>query len=307
MIRLGIPDLVSPSYLPAVAAIDLGFFKNEGLDVELNVIYPVDNAYRALRNGDLDLVCGSAHAVLAAFPNWEGARILAALSQGMYWHLVTHSDFGGTRQSFSTVKGKRIGAASMVELGLRGLFRIHGIELDRDQVKIVGVPPGPDGSLSFGLNAAKALESRAIDGFWANGMGARVAVLGGFGTVITDVRRDGPQQARDLTFPAMVTSQSVIDRHANIAEAAVRALTKCQHELRQNPESSAWVGRARFPAFEAELIADLMALDVPYLEATVSEHSFDSMQRFASEFFHTEYFAAYETVVPRSLRELWHL
>lgn len=305
MIRLGIPDLISPSYLPAIAAIDLGFFSEEHLDVQLELIYPVDDAYRALRDGKLDLVCGSVHAVPAAFPNWEGARILAALSQGMYWHLVVHSDFSGIRQNFSIIKGKRIGAASMVELGLRGLLRIQGIDLARDGVQIVQVPAPPDGALSFGVNAARALESRTIDGFWANGMGAWVAARGGFGTIITDVRRDGPQRAKDFTFPAMVTSQTAIDRHSGFAEAAVRALTKCQHALRTNPDLATQVGRMRFPTLEADLIADLMALDAPYLDATVSQHSFESAHQFASEFFSTERLPEYEIIVPPQFQRLW--
>ena len=30
--KLAIPDLISPSYFPAAAAVELGFFKKEGLD-----------------------------------------------------------------------------------------------------------------------------------------------------------------------------------------------------------------------------------------------------------------------------------
>jgi len=50
--RLALPDLISNSYFPAVAAIELGFFAEEGLDVELEVIFPVDKAYAALREFD---------------------------------------------------------------------------------------------------------------------------------------------------------------------------------------------------------------------------------------------------------------
>ena len=41
--KIAIPDLVSNSYFPAVAAVDLGFFKEEGLDMELELIFPVDH------------------------------------------------------------------------------------------------------------------------------------------------------------------------------------------------------------------------------------------------------------------------
>jgi len=60
-VKLAVPDLISNSYLPAVAAIELGFFKREGLDVTLELIFPVDKAYAALANGQVDLVGGSAH------------------------------------------------------------------------------------------------------------------------------------------------------------------------------------------------------------------------------------------------------
>ena len=54
--KLAVPDLISNSYFPAVAAVELGFFKQEGLDVELELVFPVDNAYRALRDGAVDFV-----------------------------------------------------------------------------------------------------------------------------------------------------------------------------------------------------------------------------------------------------------
>ncbi len=45
--KLAVPDLISNSYFPAVAAVELGFFKQEGLDVALELVFPVDQAYRA--------------------------------------------------------------------------------------------------------------------------------------------------------------------------------------------------------------------------------------------------------------------
>ena len=45
--KLAVPDLVSNSYFPAAAAVDLGFFKKEGLDVGLELIFPVDKCYSA--------------------------------------------------------------------------------------------------------------------------------------------------------------------------------------------------------------------------------------------------------------------
>ena len=69
MMKVVIPDLVSNSYFPAIAAVEMGFFKEEGLDAELELIYPVDNCYRALRDGKADFVGGSSHSAPRRFLN----------------------------------------------------------------------------------------------------------------------------------------------------------------------------------------------------------------------------------------------
>ena len=66
-LKLAVPDLISNSYFPVAAAVELGFFKEEGLDVALELIFPVNRAYEALKNGDIDFVGGSAHSALSAF------------------------------------------------------------------------------------------------------------------------------------------------------------------------------------------------------------------------------------------------
>src|SRR5580698_5724754 len=109
--KLAVPDMISNSYFPAEAAAELGFFKAEGLDVELQLIFPVDKCYAALRDGAVDFVGGSAHSALAAFPRFQGAKLLCAQAQGMYWFLILHKDFGAARGDVAAVKGKRIGAA----------------------------------------------------------------------------------------------------------------------------------------------------------------------------------------------------
>src|SRR5271163_4652523 len=120
--KLAVPDKISPSYFLAEAAIELGFLKAEGLDVSLELIYPVDKAYTALRDGAIDFVGGAAHAVPSAFPGFNGAKLICAQAQGMYWFLVMRSDIGARRGDFSIVKGRTIGAAPWVNMGLRGLL-----------------------------------------------------------------------------------------------------------------------------------------------------------------------------------------
>src|SRR5262245_57889836 len=138
--KLAVPDMISNSYFPALAAIELGLFKKQGLDVSLELIFPVDRAYAALRDGAVDFVGGSAHSALAAFPQWDGVKLLCAQAQGMYWFLVMHRDFGARRGDLDVVKGRRIGAAPWVEMGLRRLLIAAGLDLTRDRITIAPVP-----------------------------------------------------------------------------------------------------------------------------------------------------------------------
>jgi ABC-type nitrate/sulfonate/bicarbonate transport system substrate-binding protein len=232
--KFAYPDMISNSYFPAIAAVELGFFKEEGLDVSHELIFPVDKTYEALRDGKIDLVAGSAHSALAAFPNWNGVKLLCAQAQGMYWFLVMHKDLGAKRGDLEVVKGRKIGAAPWVEMGLRQLLIEAGIDPKRDNVAIAPVPGAVGATVNFGLTAAKALEEGKIDGFWANGMGTEVAVQRGVGTVVLDIRRgDGPKPAFNFTMASVATSDRLIEQSPGLPAAVNRAMAKTHAALKQ--------------------------------------------------------------------------
>jgi NitT/TauT family transport system substrate-binding protein len=237
--KLAVPDMISNSYFPAIAAIELGFFKQEGLDVALELIFPVDKAYEALREESIEFVAGSAHSALSAFPQWRGVKLLCAQAQGMYWFLVMHKDFGAKRGDVGAVKGRRIGAAPWVEMGLRRLLAESGIDLERDGVRIAPVPGSLEAGINFGITAAKALEDCKIDGFWANGMGAEVAVRRGIGTVVLDVRRgDGPKPCFNYTMASIATTDALIERTRPLRCArSLRRMTRCGKPPSSRPRS----------------------------------------------------------------------
>src|SRR5437870_3717655 len=270
--KLAVPDVISPSYFPAIAAIELGFFEREGLDISLELIYPVDKCYAALRAGTVDFVGGSAHSALSAFPSWHGAKLLCAQGQGMYWFLVMHTEFGAKHGDVSVVKGRSIGAAPWVDMGLRRLLIEAGIDLKRDDVKIAPVPGAQGAGVNFGLTAAKALEERKIDGFWANGMGAEVAVRRGVGTVVLDVRRgDGPKAAFNYTMASLAATDALIERSPKTAAAAIRAIAQTHAALKRDLSLATAVGQKLVPPSEAELIAELIRRYLPYYDTIISK------------------------------------
>jgi NitT/TauT family transport system substrate-binding protein len=307
--RIAVPDLVSNSYFPAAAAVELGCFAAEGLDVELDLIFPVDRCYQELKAGTIDFVGGSAHSALAAFPGYEGVKLLCAQGQGMYWFLVMRADLNAKRGDLEVVRGKRIGAAPWVEMGLRALLDEAGFDPVRDDVSIAPVPgakPVPGQVVNFGVTAARALADRLIDGFWANGMGAEVAVTEGAGTVVLDVRRgDGPPGAFHYTMASIAASDTLIEREPETAAAAVRAIKRAQEALRADVALATKVGRKLFPEREANLIATLIERDLPYYDPAIGREAVMGMNHFARRIGILDDDPAYEQVVATQFSDLW--
>ena len=304
--RIAVPDLISNSYFPAIAAIELGFFARQGLEATLSHIFPSFKAFEALRDGTVDFVAGPAHGAFFAFPEMQGGKLLAALAQGTYWMLVLRSDLQPTPGDLSIVAGRRIAAVPVVELGLRLLLAEAGIDVEAAGVRIVPVPGADEPGVSSGVAAAKALEAGTIDGFWANATGAEVAVRRGVGTIVLDVRRgDGSPAAFHYTFPAFATSDRLIEHDPAMVAAAVRAIVETQQAMKRDVQLAAEVGRNLFPAEEAGLIADVVARDLPYYSASISETAVAGLTGFARQAGLLKGDLSYDKIVATQFAPLW--
>ena len=304
--KLAVPDLISNSYFPAIAAAELGTYAEEGLDMTHELLFPVDKAYEALRDGEIDFVGGSSHSVLAAFPDWKGGKLVAALAQGMYWFLVMRSDLDAKQGDIEIVKGRHIGAAPWVEMGLRRLLAEAGIDIEKDAVKIAPIPGTVQPGVSFGVTAAKALEDGKVDGFWANGMGAETAVRAGTGTIVIDVRRgDGPAAGFNYTQPVLATTDRLIESNPDAVAAAVRAVVKTQQALKADISLATEVGRKLFSPDDAAMIADVVEPDLPYYDATISEAFVAGMNQFSQDIGILKGPVAYDQVVATQFAPLW--
>ena len=304
--RIAVPDLISPSYFPALAAVELGFFQREGLDATHDLRAPADRTYTDLRDGQVEFVAAEAHAALAAFPGWRGVKLLCALSQGMYWFLVMRADLGAQRGDLSVVRGRRIAAAPWVEMGLRRMLLAAGIDPIRDAVAIAPLPGTLGLKVNIGVTAAAALEDGRIDGFWANGMGAEIAVRRGVGTVVIDARRgDGPPACFHYTAATVATTDRLIAEHPDMVAGAIRAIVATQSALRRDLLLATQVGRKLFPPAEAELIAELIARDLPYYDPTLSPALISGMNAFTGDLGILAADVPYEQVVATQFSALW--
>jgi NitT/TauT family transport system substrate-binding protein len=306
MFRLTVADMDSPSYFVATAAVDLGFFKNEGIDVEF--LYKVKDGPERLREGTLDFFGGPAFAGTRAFPAWKGAKLLCALSQYSYWFMGVRADLDVKRGDVNAVKGLRISSATAWPgMGLKHMLAESGIDLERDNVQIVPSPPPVGDKGWMGRNGVDALARGEADAFWGNGMRVAVGESLGVAKLHLDLRRgDGPPGARGYNFPALTTTERLINEHPDVAAAAVRAIVKTQKALKADPSLATQVGNRMFPPDEAPLIAGLVERDAPFYDANISQEAVDGLNKFAKAIGLIAEPVPYEQLVATQFRHLWN-
>jgi NitT/TauT family transport system substrate-binding protein len=210
MFRIWVPDLDSPSYFVAIAAVELGFFKQEGIDIEF--IYNTLEGPELMRDGKLDFIGGPAFAATRTFPDWKGVKLLCALSQYSYWFMAVRSTLDIKRGDLQAIKGLRISAAPpWPEMSLRYMLADAGIDLERDRVRIVPPPP-PYGDKGFmARNGVDAIIQNIADAYWGNGMRVALGESLGIAKLHVDLRRgDGPPGARYYNFAALTARERLI-------------------------------------------------------------------------------------------------
>jgi NitT/TauT family transport system substrate-binding protein len=154
--------------------------------------------------------------------------------------------------------------------------------------------------------AARALEQGLIDGFWANAMGAELAVARGVGKILIDVRRgDDPADVRHFTFAGLATTDAFIEREPARLEAAVRAIVKTQKALRADPSLAREVGRRKFPLDAARLIASIVERDAAFYDPVISAEAVNGLNGFARAIGHLPRPVPYEQVVAVPFSHLW--
>jgi ABC-type nitrate/sulfonate/bicarbonate transport system substrate-binding protein len=308
MLRLAVADVDSPSYFVATAAVELGFFKQEGIDIAFEPVFGAQSGPERLRDGSLDFFGGPAYAATRAFPAWHGVKLLCALSQYSYWFLAMRADLDVQRGDVAAVKGLRISSsASFPEMGLRYLLAEAGIDPERDNVRIVPTPPATKDEHWRGRAGVDAIQQDLADGYWGNGMRLAIGERLGIAKLHLDLRRgDGPPGARWYNFAALTTTERLIADRPEVAAGAIRAIVKTQKALQADPFRATEVGNRLFRPEEASLIAGLVAKDAPFYQAKILPEAVDGLNKFAMANGLIEAPVAYDTLVASQFRNLWN-
>ena len=305
MYRIWVADLDSPSYFVATAAVELGYFKREGIDIEF--VYNTREGPALLREGKVDFIGGPSFVALRAFPDWKGAKLLCALAQYCYWFLAVRRDLDVKRGDLAALKGLRISAA-ITDPGklLQHMLREAGLDLERDGIAIVPPPPAYGDKGFMARNGIDAITGGTADAYWGNGMRVMLGEKLGIAKLHLDLRRgDGPPGARYYNFAALTTREQLVRERPEVAAGAVRAVRGAQKALKADPGLATGIGERLFPADEAELIAELIARDAPFYDAVITREAIDGVMKFAKSFGLIKETVPYDAVVATQFGPLW--
>jgi NitT/TauT family transport system substrate-binding protein len=306
MYRIWVADLDSPSYFVATAAVELGYFKREGVDIEF--VYNTREGPTLLREGKLDFIGGPAYVGLRAFPEWKGVKLLCALSQYSYWFLAVRRDLDVRRGDLAALRGLRISAAiADPGKGLHYMLMEAGLDLERDKIQIVPPPPSYGDKGFMARNGVDAITQGLADAYWGNGMRVALGETLGIAKLHLDLRRgDGPAGARYYNFPALTTRESLVRDHPEVAAGAIRAVRSAQKALKANPSLATGIAETLFPADEAELIAGLIERDAPFYDAVITREAVDGLMKFAKGIGLIKEVVPYEALVATEFTGLWN-
>jgi len=305
MYHIWVADLDSPSYFVATAAVELGYFKREGIDIEF--VYNTREGPALLREGKVDFIGGPSYVGLRAFPDWKGAKLLCALAQYCYWFLAVRRDLDVKRGDLAALKGLRISAA-VTDPGklLQHMLEEAGLDLQRDKIEIVPPPPSYGDKGYMARNGVDSITQGLADAYWGNGMRVALGEKLGIAKLHLDLRRgDGPPGARYYNFAALTTREQLVKEQPGVAAGAVRAVRNAQKALKADPSLATGIGEKLFPADEAELIAALIARDAPFYDAVITREAIDGVMKFATSFGLIKDAIPYEAVVASEFSHLW--
>jgi NitT/TauT family transport system substrate-binding protein len=307
--RLVVADLGSPSYFVSTAAVALGFFEREGIEMAPVVgSEDAEQSTQGLNDGSAHFFGGPSYGSLKTFPNFQGVKILCALAQYSYWFMGIRADLDVKRGDLHALKGLRISSSqSSPGQGLRHMLAEAGIDLERDNVNIVKSPSTGKHQKFRGMDGVIALQQGISDAFWGNGMRLELGVRSGLAKLHIDLRRgDGPPGARFYNFPALSASEEFVKANPDVVAGAVRAIVKTQKALRESPALATEAGKKVFPPEEAEIIATLVERDAPFYDAVVTREAIDGLNKFCVARGLIEKPVAYDQLVASQFSSLWN-
>jgi NitT/TauT family transport system substrate-binding protein len=226
-------QVLNSSYPYLMMPVALGYWKEEGLDVE---VIPAGGSAQSIQQ-----VLGRS----ADFAQVNSGSFIEAVSRGaalravmanttVDWSLVSAAS--GPIKSVADFKGKSIGVATLGSGGvplLKAYLRANGLEPDKD----VTLQP-----VGFGAAGLQALTSGRVDGlmYWAS-------AIASFESAGASLRYFRAPEWKDYADFSLVTSEATLKDNPALVEAIVRGMAKASYFTVSNAECARKMFWKQFP------------------------------------------------------------
>jgi NitT/TauT family transport system substrate-binding protein len=264
-LKLAVPS-VNEGLLPIRVAIDRGFFKAEGVDVELINFRGGGPAVQAFAGGGVDLcICAADHVIRLVNRRFD-ARIIVGLDEHHSYALLAKA--GAPYRDVKSLKGKRIGVTSpgaLTDNTVRWAITKAGLRPERDfQIISAGGGASMRAAIDTGQVNAGTVVSTEVSDYLRTGRF----------TIVTDWRT--------LEYPALVVigRQRWVDANNAEAKRFVRAVSRALRVVQTDPAAVARSAKILYPTFSNEALAEIAASVKARLskDGSVSTPGFDVMQ-----------------------------
>jgi len=296
-IRIGATPAVT--FVVLYAAEHLGYFKAEGLAAQFADFEGGAEVTTAMVGGSIDFAGTYVERPMILAEKGFGAKNLLAILNRNPIFLVVRKTLTAT--DVKGLKGTKLGmtrAGSATDLALRALLRDAGLEPDRD-VAVIAV-----GSSN---SAAAALRAGQIDGFMGGEPGGAVIVhqlkIGRY--FIEPLRDQGPKFLQYMTFPTLQASDRYIQANPQTVERVVRAVSKTQKRLREDPEAGVRVAQKFFPTLDVELLRTVIMLQRASYIPTITEDAVRTVNQFQKQAGVVKGDFAYDRLVAVQFKSSW--
>ncbi|MBS4026860.1 MAG: ABC transporter substrate-binding protein [Clostridia bacterium] len=222
-LKVGLP-VPAATFLPLYLADSKGYFKDEGLSVELFTFGGDGNVVQALAGGSIDINVAS----MSGFVNAVNGRqpfkaFWGGFNQAdIYW-------YSPTLTSMDDAKGKRFGITtygSLTDFLTRYALRLHGLDPEKD-VQIIQVGPS--------INAIPALETGQIDVSTSSTPARFVMEELGMHQVMSVKEDISPTWVQHIVY----ARERFIDNNPETIKAFLRAMVRGIELIENNPEEAA--------------------------------------------------------------------
>lgn len=210
-------------YLPLTIAEQLGYFKDEGLEVQISDFAGGSQALRAVVGGSAEVVSGAYEHTISLQGKKQYFRAFALQGRLPQIALGISSAKAGQIKSFKDLKGLKIGVSapgSSTHNLVKQLLTKAGLDPNKDAA-IVGV--------GIGAGAIAAMRSGQIDGISNVDPVMTKLEMDGAVKVIADTRTlKGTQDIWGASLPAgcLYAPESFVQKYPNVAQALANAIVR---------------------------------------------------------------------------------